>query len=559
MNDEQKYRLFVKYHFSKQETCKKLHTFVSYNHKEMRHITVLAAIPLLAACLACNGNGQTKENHEGVDSDSVVAPTMEEMTLPDTMYTSASVVKYVIETDDSLRHDLKNLDDLYDRNDRVMTFRKGLKRDARFGGRLDATPRDIEIAWSFDTPNDTTSTKYGRWGGGTGWTGQPLYAHWTEDEMKQIRKSSQALTADFGDEEILVGSLCGKAFFLNFKTGRPSRQPLNLHNVVKGTMSLDPEHMNLYSGQGVPSGEPLGCQAFDLLTHQRTFFMNDPKAWRGWQAFDSSPVVVGGYLFWPGENGSLYKFERGPGGVLRRVATMRYRVNGAAPGIESSLCVYRNYGYFGDNHGNVICVNLNTMKPVWHYANHDDTDGTIVCREENGKPYIYTACEIDKQGDNGVCYFIKLEALTGKLVWSREIPCRRLTINGKTLDGGMYSTPLLGTGDCESLIFANICRNMASKGVGELTAINTADGNVKYTVPYGNFCWSSPVSLLGPDNEMYIFTGDASGNAYLIRGLTGEVICKKLIGSNFESSPIVVGNSVVVGCRGTKIYKFIIK
>ena len=58
---------------------------------------------------------------------------------------------------------------------------------------------------------------------------------------------------------------------------------------------------------------------------------------------------------------------------------------------------------------------------------------------------------------------------------------------------------------------------------------------------------------------MFIFTGDSSGRAYLIRAKTGEVLCKKLVGYNFESSPCVVGNTAVVGCRGTNIYKFIIK
>lgn len=525
----------------------------------MRRTVIYTLFSGLLLTMACTGNGKAGASDAEQDSDSIAPAktlSMEELMLPDTAYASVSAVTYVVEEDDTMPHPLQYFDDLYDRKDRVMTFRKNLKRNADFGGRLDGVPHNIEIAWSFSTPSGAAGST---WGGGTGWTGQPLYAHWSEEEMKQFRDNSPALTDAFGEEEIMVGSLCGKAFFLNFKTGEQSRLPLDLHNVTKGTMSLDPEYMNLYSGQGVSKGEPLGCQAFDLLTHERTFHMSDSRAWRHWQAFDSSPIVVGGYLFWPGENGSFYKFERGKGGHLRRLTTLRYRVKGAAPGIESSLCVYRNYGFFGDNHGNIICVNLNTMKPVWHYDNHDDTDGTIVCKEENGTPYIYTACEVDKQGGNGTCHFLKLKALTGECVWECNIPCNRISLPSKTLDGGMYSTPLLGTGDCEDLIFANICRNSASPSRGELTAISTTDGSIRYTVPYGNFCWSSPVSLIAPNNQMYVVTGDASGNLYLIRGLTGEVIDKINIGTNFESSPIVVGNAVVVGCRGNKIYKFVIK
>ena len=512
--------------------------------------------------LSCVGQKQGSAiiTEDTVMTETAPAPTLEELTLPDTLYSSASKLLYVVEDVDSVPRPLKYYDDLYDRSDRVMTFRKNLLRNADFGGRVQGTPTSIEVAWSFDTPFGRDETTFGQWGGGTGWTGQPLYVHWSEAEADSLRRNGSApLTPDFGAEEVMVGSLCGEAFFLNFHTGQPSREPLDLHNVVKGTMSLDPELMNLYVGQGVPKGEPLGCQAFDLLTHRRGTFFSDPRAWRGWQAFDSSPIVAGGYLFWPGENGSLFKFERGAGGQLRRVSTLRYRVNGAAPGIESSLCVYRNYGFFADNHGNILCVNLNTMRPVWHVKNLDDSDGTIVCREEAGTPYLYTACEVDKQGTEGQCRFLKLRALDGATVWERLIACNRVDLGGKVLDGGMYSTPLLGQGDCSGLIFANVCRNSADPEKGQLTAINTADGSIRYTVGYGNFCWSSPVGFLNEDNEQFIFTADGNGVAWLIRGRDGEVLCKRPMGANFESSPCVVGNSLVVGCRGTKIYKFVIE
>ena len=513
---------------------------------------------MLAACSGSRRDARAVEA-DSLTVDTVHVPTMEELTLADTAYASASALSFVVENADSLPALLTDYDDRYAREDRVMTFRKNLLRNADFGGRVEGTPTEIEVAWSYDTPYGRAETRFGQWGGGTGWTGQPLYVRWTAEEMESIKAGGAPLTADFGTEEVMVGSLCGEAFFLNFLTGKPSREPLDLHNVVKGTMSLDPELMNLYVGQGVPKGEPLGCQAFDLRSHQRGCFFADPKAWRGWQAFDSSPIVAGGYLFWPGENGSLFKFRRQPGGQLQRVSTLRYRVNGAAPGIESSLCVYRNYGFFSDNHVNIICVNLNTMRPVWHVKNLDDSDGTIVCREENGRPYLYTACEVDKQGTHGQCRFLKLNALDGSIVWERLIACNRVDLGGKVLDGGMYSTPLLGRGDCEEMIFANICRNSADPAKGQLTAISTVDGSIRYTVGYGNFCWSSPVALCNEKGEMFIFTADANGTVYLIRGIDGSIICKKNMGANFESSPCVVGNSIVVGCRGTKIYKFTIK
>jgi hypothetical protein len=109
------------------------------------------------------------------------------------------------------------------------------------------------------------------------------------------------------------------------------------------------------------------------------------------------------------------------------------------------------------------------------------------------------------------------------------------------------------------MLFANVCRNGASKSAGELTAFSTKDGSILYTIPYNVFAWSSPIPFLNEKNEMFVFAADASGTIRLVRGKTGEVVCQKLVGYNFESSPIAIGNTAVVGTRGNKIYKFVIE
>ena len=251
---------------------------------------LVGSFVLTFAIVACGG-GRTTSSEEPV-TDSTDIP-IEQLMLPDTSYASVEAVKYVVENTDSLPHPLKDFNDRYD-GDNVMAFRKNLMRNAAFGGKVTGTPKSIEIAWEFTTDYDTTHTKFGVWGGGSGWTGQPLYVKWTDEQIAAFKQSSPGLTPDFGREEIIVGSLCGKGYFINYETGKASRQPLDLGNVVKGTVSLDPELYNLYVGQGVPRGAgPFGCQAFDLLKHQRTFFFGpDPKAWRSWNAFDSSPIVT---------------------------------------------------------------------------------------------------------------------------------------------------------------------------------------------------------------------------------------------------------------------------
>lgn len=530
-------------------------------HGMINRFTTIFCFAVVTALCACNSGPASGNSAEG-DADStqaadssaaVIAKPLQP--LPDTVYASASDIMFVVDTLDSVSLNLEYLDDPYPGKHGVRTFRGNQLRNADFGGKVSGTPSQIKVAWRFETKFDTTRTKFGQWGGGTGWTGQPLYAEWTDDEMAQFRANSSALTPDFGKREIMVASLCGEIYFINYETGKASRQPLDGGNVIKGTMSLDPELMSLYVGQGVPRTSPFGCQAFDLLTHERFFFFaQDGKAWRGWNAFDSSPIVAGGFLFWAGENGSLHQFQRSKGS-LKLVRVLRYRVNGAAPGIESSLCVYRNYGFFADNHGNVVCVNLNTLHPVWLYKNHDDTDATIVCREEGGIPYIYTACEVDKQGDEGTCHIVKLCALNGERQWEQQVRCARKEFPDKTLDGGVYGTPLMGQGDCDSLIYFNICRNSQGESQGEMLALGTADGHISYRIPFKAWAWSSPVGFMNENNEMFVLTGDATGMVYLIRGRSGEVLAREQVGYNFESSPAVVGNTAVVGSRGNGIFK----
>ena len=83
-------------------------------------------------------------------------------------------------------------------------------------------------------------------------------------------------------------------------------------------------------------------------------------------------------------------------------------------------------------------------------------------------------------------------------------------------------------------------------------------GEEVYRVPLKYYAWSSPVALYNDNGEMFIFTGDTTGYIYLIDGASGEILFKKLVGNNFESSPVVIGNHVVIGSRGQEIYKFTI-
>lgn len=495
------------------------------------------------------------------DSDSVMQDVKElpvVKRLPDTIYESAGIVKYSIERcDTAVSGVLSSLADMYASAPGTLTFRNGPMRQADFQGRVKGEPKELVVDWTFHTQEDYTATSLGSWGGGSGWTGQPLYVEWPDSCLSRLRASG-AMDKAFTGKEIIVGSLFGSVYFIDYVTGQASRKAIPVGNPIKGTVSLDPTlNGNLYVGQGVPARRPFGALAINLFDNEQFhFFAEDTKAQRRWGAYDSSPVRVGQFLFRPGENGGIYKLSVSPDRLTMH-SVLRYTVGGAAPGIEASMAVYANYGFTADNHGNILAINLDTMKPVWAYKLGDDTDATPVIAVENGVPYLYVGCEIDLQ-DAGAARFVKLNATDGTEVWRTNIDGRRMNIGKKHFDGGFYSSALLGSGDAENLIFANCVKNTKGQN-GTFVAMDRKTGSIVYETPLKYYAWSSPVGFLNEKGRMFVVTGDCSGNLYIINARDGKVITTKSVGNNFESSPVVKDNSLVVGSRGNSIFKISLK
>ena len=534
----------------------------------MKHLIYLAISCTIICAVAyittsCNAETQASDTSDNVitEVDSIVVVPEEPMFLPDTAYPSVENLKYSITIFDSVTSgELLYTDDAYADAPGIFTFRGNPFRNASFCGHIDSIPTDIDIDWTFVTDFDTVKTSFGQWGGGTGWTGQPLYVEWNDSMTQEFRQKSDSLTSNFGSKEIIVSSLCGMLYFINYETGKASRKPIDVQNPIKGTGMIDPAlNGNYYIGQGIPKKRPIGALVVDLFEHKVSdIFPEDPNAWRNWSAYDASPLIVGDFLFRIGENGTVYKYTREKGNIKLH-STLRYsKKDDSAGGMESSMAVYKNYGYTTDNHGNILCINLNNLEPVWHYDNHDDTDATPVLELEDGIPYLYSGCEMDRQGGEGISFLVKLNALTGERIWEQQIECKKMILGGKHFDGGMYSTMLPGIGNCSDLIFTNICTN-DPPAAGNFYAISKATGEIVYSKKLKHYAWSSPVAIMNDKGEMLVLTCDCVGHIYIFDGKTGETLITKLIGINFESSPIVIDNHIVIGSRGTDIYKLTIR
>jgi hypothetical protein len=445
----------------------------------------------------------------------------------------------------------------------IYTFRGNYQRNSPVRGTLSGRPSEITGDWIFTTGSDTTNGLYGVWGGGAGWTGQPLFVTWTPEELK----NADGLMPEFRNRntvlrEIIQVSLCGKIYFIDLESGKATRKPLDINNPIKGTPSLDAiTKRYLFSGQGIQNRGNFAWRIFDIekqsLIH--TEIMPSSFAKRMWGASDASPLIDGKNKFfvWPTESGVFY---RGRFSEHNIPVPEEYRYSipqHPKLGTESSPAAYKYLGYFTDNNGNVFCLDMRTMHPVWYFFNTDDTDGSPVIETEGDIPYLYIGNEVDLQGPSGMSHLRKLNGLTGKLIWEYERTCYNVT-KPKTDNGGMLCTPAVGIKKAKGLVWTIFSR-VDQYGRGSFVCLNTSDGKVKYEIPMKSYSWVSPIAMYDNEGNPYIYFGDVSGNIYLIDGISGEIIFKKNLEYIFESSPVAIGNRIIQPARGNRILSFIVR
>ena len=445
----------------------------------------------------------------------------------------------------------------------IYTFRGNNQRNSPVLGMLSGKPVKIKRDWVFNTSLDTVKGIYGRWGGGAGWTGQPLYVEWSTEELSTINGIyPEYLNRNMSLRDIIQVSLSGKVYFLDAETGKPTRNPLDINNPIKGTPSIDGKNRRfLLVGQGIKNRDVFGWRIFDLRKNVLLHTERMPSSFapKGWGASDASPLIepVSGTFIWPTESGVIY---RGSLYNEKLPPSEQYKYSIKAhprQGIESSPSAYGNLGYFTDNAGNTFCLDLRTMKPRWHFFNTDDSDASPVIDVENNIPFVFIGNEVDQQGPEGKAYLRKLNGLTGKLEWEYERHCYSVT-QPKTNNGGMLTTPAIGRKKAEGLIWTVFSRVDANSR-GSFVCLNIADGKVKYEIPLRSYSWASPIALYDPEGFAYVYFTDVTGHVYLINGISGEIIFKNKYSNVFESSPVAIGNRIIQPARGNKIFSFIVE
>lgn len=451
----------------------------------------------------------------------------------------------------------------------IITFRGDNFRSKASWGNVTLIKNKLELIWDLKTSAST-------WGGGSGWTGQPAIVKWPEELRISMNINEKFKNKD-EFTEVIYGSLDGNIYFMDLETGEPSREKIRVNNPIKGSVSLDPRGIPLlYVGEGINEDGEVGYNIYSLIDSKKLFELdgNDPDCDREWRHFDSSALVDAktDTLMVGGENGLFYRVklntnydkENNSIEINPEVSKLKYtpKVDRGTVGIENSICTYKNLTYFADNNGYVVCVDSNTLQPIWIVDCLDDTDASLVLEvevNEDGKevPYIYTGNEVDYQGEKGIVNLRKMNGYTGEIVWENTFECLSI-LNPKPVNGGLLATPVIGKNNLKDLVIFSLSRYETLYG-GLTVAINKSTGKIVWEKQFNHYAWSSPVDIYTAEGNGYIIQCDSAGNIFLIDGLSGEILDKINVGFNIESSPVVFENTIVVGSRGGKFYGIKIK
>lgn len=429
-------------------------------------------------------------------------------------------------------------------------------------------------------------------GTGTGWTGQPIIVKWSAEVRATLGVFEQFKTDD-EFVEVIYPTMDGNIYFFDLESGERSRNPINIGVITKGTAALDPRgYPMLYTGQGITSTSADGMysgtwvRAVNLITNKvdYSFGGKDPFSPRQWQAYDSSPLICADAdtLIMPGENGVIYfvklnsvfnaetgsmTIEPGPLLKYKYMASSGYSPTDEEGyswyGFESSAACWSHYLFITDNGGHLQCIDMNTLELKYVLDTTDDSDVSIVIEEDytDGKVYLYTANEVDKQRLNadgtGTSYHRKFNALTGELVWENPVTAY---VGGSSSNGGTLATPHVGTGEISNLViysmtlakvtYTNAQGNEVTEGGGLMIAYDKHTGEEvwRYVQEFGY--WSSPVVVYSASGKAYIVQCDRDGVVTLHNAADGTAITTLDIGSRIESTPAIFNGIIVVGTRG---------
>ena len=465
---------------------------------------------------------------------------------------------------------LFDLPERYAQIDGVITFRGDNFRSGAAYGTANVSSKSLSVVWKNSTGGLADSDGFS-WTG-SGWTGQALIAKWPEATRKNMTAMYDWAREKKDLVEVIHATLDGYVRFYELSTGEKTRDPLFLGFNFKGAGALDPRgYPILYVGAGVDSSAKGSARALvvNLLDNSVMFEFgkNDGFADRGWYMFDSSPLVSADtdQLIYPGESGILYiihlntKYDEANGTLSvdpDNIVKWKYKGTRTGSkywlGVESSAAIINHYAFLADNGGNLMCLDLNTLKLVWVQDVLDDTNCSPVVSVEDGHPYIYISTSFHmgwRSSYKAEIPIFKIDAETGEIVWKTSYECYTVS----DLSGGVQGTIAVGKNKLSDMIFVPVARTPGA-GSGTLVALKKDNGEKVWERETSVYSWSSPVDFYDKDGNGYLAYCNTGFNLYLIDGKTGDVLDQMNLGGNIEASPVVYNSNIVVGTRANRTY-----
>lgn len=427
----------------------------------------------------------------------------------------------------------------------LTTFRGNATRTYHGEGPV---PRRPEILWRFPSSgglcSDSTDEEGTKTWCGTGWTGQP-----------------NVVDPDDGPVQVRFGAYDRAVHILNGRTGEPVYEPFVTGDLIKGTVTSDPDgYPLLYTGSRDNNLRILaldrGRRPVELWSLSSDSAPN--PVWNN--DWDGSPLIIGDYLLEGGENSWFYvvRLNRGYDDDGRVMVSPRVRL--MVPGfddrlfaelgdnevsIENSVAFHEGVAYFANSGGLVqgwdvsrVLEGGRAARRVFRFWTGEDTDASVVIDDEG---YLYVASELERHNARSgeVGQLLKLDPRDRKdpVVWDIPVP-------GEGGDGGMWATPGL-VGDAV----------IGATNTGRIMAVDRDRGRVAWELRLTPPTWTSPVIVDG-----VLIVGDCAGalHAFALRddqlaGPPRELWTVQLEGC-IESTPAVWRGMVYVGSRGGAVY-----
>ena len=463
----------------------------------------------------------------------------------------------------------------------ILTFRGNNWRNTSSVGTVELTEYKFTTIWKKTIGALTKGSGSGSWSG-CGWTGQPLIVQWPQETRRIMNLYDWAKQKD-NLVEVIYPTEDGNIYFLDLESGQQTRDTLVMRVPFKGTGSIDPRgYPLLYCGSGDQyenDSQKSRAYIISLINGNVLYEFGkqdtDPFARRKWYAYDSAPLIDAktDTLIYPGENGIVYTMKLNTvydpvlGSISvnpSNIVKFRYDCNNiydeidiADPthkwqGYEGSAVAWNGHLYLSSNDGMFQCIDLNTMQCVWIANTEDDTNGSPVLdviSDTEAYLYVGTSLHFNKDKNNrGIAPFFKIDAMTGEIKGRYGLTV--LTVSG--VSGGIQATAAVGKAgsNVSDLVFIPIARYQ-DKDKGLLVALDKNTFDVRWKMEMDYYSWSSPTLVYNASGTGYVIQADSHGNIFLVDGATGSLLGKAApTDSNFEASPAVFGNILVLGCRG---------